>query len=243
MGKHFQKRDRRALRRWIFFGAAIGWASMKPMARIVVPEILDSLPAGDPGAARSRRDLILVDAYMGNTRWILGKIRSLEGIEGPLVEIGAGDGRLCSRLHSGFPKRRVVGFDLSERPPRLEPGVDWVRGDFFNTLRTVCGGVCAGSLILHHFQAGALEEIGRRLREFRALVFCEPLRSRISLGFSAIASPLAGEVTRHDMPASIRAGFLPGDLARYLGLDRAVWSVTEKTTWRGGLRFCALRRE
>lgn len=215
---------------------------MKPMARIVVPEILDSLPAGDPGAERSRRDLILVDAFMGNTRWILGKIRTLEDIEGPLVEIGAGGGRLCSKLRSRFPERRIFGLDLSDRPPHLDPGVDWVRGDFFRTLETVRGGVCAGSLILHHFQAAALEELGRRLREFRALVFCEPLRSRISLGFSAIASPLAGEVTRHDMPASIRAGFLPGELARYLGLDRAAWRVSEKTTWRGGVRFCALRR-
>ena len=225
-----------------FFRGVDRVGPMKPLDRIVVPEILDSLPAGDPRAGRSRRDLILVDAFMGNTRWVLGKIRRLAGIEGPVVEIGAGGGRLCAKLRSRFPGRRIIGFDLADRPSDLDPGVEWVRGDFFKTLQTVRGGVCAGSLVLHHFQAGALEELGGRLREFRALVFCEPLRSRISLGFSAIASPFAGEVTRHDMPASIRAGFQPGELARHLGLDRADWSATEETTWRGGVRFCAVRR-
>jgi hypothetical protein len=120
--------------------------------------------------------------------------------------------------------------------------VTWVRGDFFQTLETIPDGVCAGSLILHHFSDEALRELGRKLREFHALVFCEPLRSRLALAFSAMAVPFAGEVTRHDMPASIRAGFRPGELAEFLGLDPADWKVCEKPTWRGGLRFCAVRR-
>jgi hypothetical protein len=215
---------------------------MKPLARIVVPEILDSLPAADPRAVRSRRDLIRVDAFMGNTRWVLRKIRTLARIEGPLVEIGAGGGRLSSKLRGAFPGRKIFALDLAERPAGLDAGVEWVQGDFFQTLETLPGGVCAGSLILHHFSEEALATLGRRLREFRALVFCEPLRSRMVLGFSSLALPFAGEVTRHDMPVSIRAGFCQGELARFLGLEETVWAVTETTTWRGGVRFCAVRR-
>jgi len=216
---------------------------MKPLARTVVPEILDSLPASDPMAVRSRRDLIRVDAFMGNSRWIVGKIRALAAIAGPLVEIGAGDGRLSLKLRKAFPGRRILGLDLAERPSELDATVDWVRGDFFQSLETVQGSVCTGSLILHHFSEEALATLGQRIREFRALVFCEPLRSRLSLGFSAVAKPFAGEVTRHDMPASIRAGFHRGELARFLELEEKTWDVSETITWRGAVRFCALRRD
>jgi hypothetical protein len=209
---------------------------------MVVPEILDSLPADDPRARRSRRDLQAVDAFMGNTRWILRKIRSLPSEGGAVVELGAGEGRLAEKMCKAFPRRRVVALDFAERPPDLEERVDWVRGDFFQTLTGTDGGICAGSLILHHFSDGALGELGRRMREFQILIFCEPLRSRVALGLSALARPFAGEVTRHDMPASIRAGFVPGELPGRLGLEASQWSWSESATLRGGLRFFAMRR-
>jgi hypothetical protein len=49
-------------------------------------------------------------------------------------------------------------------------------------------------------------------------------------------------VTRHDMPASIRAGFRKGELAALLGLDRSAWIIEETETLRGSLRFSATRR-
>jgi hypothetical protein len=216
---------------------------MFTMRRVVVPEILDSLPAEDPRARRSRRDLRAVDAFMGNTRWILRKIRTLTPEDGTIVELGAGEGRLASRLGGAFPRRRIVGLDLAERPPDLDGRVHWMRGDFFQTLTEVEGEICAGSLVLHHFRDEALGALGRKMRNFRILVFCEPLRSRAALGLSALAWPFAGEVTRHDMPASIRAGFVPGELARLLGLEAGRWDWSETATRRGGLRFFARRRE
>jgi hypothetical protein len=54
--------------------------------------------------------------------------------------------------------------------------------------------------------------------------------------------PLAGEVTRHDMPASIRAGFLKGELPSLLGLDPARWNVKEYESGRGSLRLIASRK-
>jgi hypothetical protein len=222
---------------------ALTFPAVKPLARIVTAEILDSLPANDPDAQRSRRDLIRVDRVMGNTRWMLRKIRALTAINGPIVEIGAGDGRLSSKLLTDFPKRHICALDICPRPENLHPAVKWIPGDFFQTLESATGGICMGSLILHHFSDEALRKLGGKLQAFDALVFCEPLRSRISLGISAIATPLVGQVTRHDMPASIRAGFLPGELAKVLGLEISAWNFSEKTTCRGGLRFCAVRRK
>jgi hypothetical protein len=215
---------------------------MRPISRIVVPEILDSLPNDDPRARRSRLDLLRINFFMGNTRWILRKIHTLSGGNGQVAEIGAGDGHLCAKLRRAFPCRKILGLDLTERPPDLDPGVDWMRGDFFETLPPSPDGVCVGSLILHHFSGESLQELGRRLGEFRALVFCEPHRSRLSLALSDLVAPLAGEVTRHDMPASIRAGFRAGELARLLGLGEQVWNVEEQITRRGSVRFCAIRR-
>ena len=58
---------------------------------------------------------------------------------------------------------------------------------------------------------------------------------------AGMALPLAGEVTRHDMPASIRSGFRKGELPRLLGLDPDLWKVEEKESRRGSLRVVALR--
>jgi hypothetical protein len=216
---------------------------MHPLTRLVVPEILDSLPASDPRARRSRRDLLWVDAYMGNSRWILRKIPSLPNAGGAIVELGAGEGRLAMRIGEAFPTREILALDLAERPKNLTERVTWVRGDFFETLRTARGDICAGSLILHHFSESALKELGGSLRNFRALIFSEPLRSRLALRLAGLATPLASEVTRHDMPASIRAGFLPGELPCGLGLDPTQWTWHESSTLRGALRLVACRRE
>ena len=51
-----------------------------------------------------------------------------------------------------------------------------------------------------------------------------------------------GEVTRHDMPASIRAGFRQGELPVLLGLNSEDWTISESSHWRGALRLIAKRR-
>jgi hypothetical protein len=48
------------------------------LARTVRPEILDSLAAEDPAARRSRQDLRLINALMGNFRWVERKLRLKE---------------------------------------------------------------------------------------------------------------------------------------------------------------------
>lgn len=212
------------------------------MNRILETELLDHLDPSDPGAVRSRRDLRLINLFLGNSRWILGALGKLQGTAQGVVELGAGEGILCRRISGILPGITVTGLDRVPPPERLPSSLRWVRGDFVETLPSVTGSVCCGALILHHLDAAGLRRIGVELRRFSHLLFTEPHRSAFPLGMAVLASPFVGEVTRHDMPASIRAGFRPGELPSLLGLNPSAWMIQEKVTLRGSLRLLASRR-
>lgn len=215
---------------------------MPPLPRVVTAEILDTLAPTDPRALRSRRDLRIVDAFMGNSRWMSCCILRAPH-ETRVVEIGAGDGRLCALLRKLRPDLRITGLDLAERPRNLDTAIDWKQGDFFKTLTDFRSGICIGSLVLHHFKNSELAQLGESLTQFDQLFFCEPLRSRLPLSMSKLVSPFAGEVTRHDMPASIRAGFQPDELPTLLKLNPGHWVSHESANLRGALRFEAEKRD
>ena len=215
---------------------------MRELNRVIIPEILDSLNPTDPRAIRSRRDLRWIDLYLGNSRWIVRRVKKQTPPPARIIEIGAGEGDLCCKLQTSLPSSTVTGLDLIQRPTNLPVSIQWNSGDFFQTLPNIYADVCVGSLILHHFSDEALRDLGARLQSFRSLTFCEPLRSRLPLFLSKLSCPFLSEVTRHDMPASIRAGFLPGELPALLGLDSNKWSVRESSHWRGALRLAAWRR-
>jgi hypothetical protein len=103
------------------------------------------------------------------------------------------------------------------------------------------GDACIGNLILHHFDAAGLVSLGALLQRFRLLIFSEPLRAPLPLALAHLVLPLAGEVTRHDMPASIRSGFRKGELPLLLALDPSLWKWEEKESRRGSLRLIASR--
>jgi hypothetical protein len=214
--------------------------------RLITAEILDSMDPGDPRAIRSRRDLRIVNAFLGNSRWIVSQLhrhgtQSCDGI----VELGAGEGFLCRRMREAFPRTLVTGLDFAARPAGLPENIQWEQGDFRDALARIqqtTGQVCVGSLILHHFSTGELDTLTPLLSRFSCLVFCEPFRGNLPLLLSKLVSPFAGEVTRHDMPASIRAGFRIGELPLLLGLDATSWRIHESVSLRGSLRLLALRR-
>jgi hypothetical protein len=215
---------------------------MFPSIRSVAPEILDTLDACDPEALRSRRDLRRLDWFLGGSGWIVRSVLERRGFaEQGVVELGAGEGRLCARLAASLRGRAVTGLDFMARPDDLNTGIRWRTGDFFQTLPEIEGGVVVGSLILHHFSSEALGRLGDQFARFRLVLFSEPLRSRWSLRISRLAHPFVGRVTRHDMPVSIRAGFQPGELAGLLGLDKATWKVSEVSRLSGVLQFTAWR--
>lgn len=210
--------------------------------RLLVPELLDSMDAADPRAIRSRLDLRFINLFLGNERWISSMLREHCLEIHSLLELGAGDGHLLKRLHSILPEAIISGLDLSARPEGLPSGIHWIRGNFLETLTDVKADACIGNLILHHFDSEALRTLGGKLQEFRLLLFSEPLRKTLPMRLARMALPLAGEVTRHDMPVSIRAGFLKGELPSLLGLDPGLWNVKEYESERGSLRFMAIRK-
>lgn len=203
----------------------------KAMKRVVEAELLDSLAADDLRARRSRRDLRLINALMGNERWILR-----QNLDGGLVELGAGEGVLTRKLARKGP---VTGLDLQEGPEGLD--LSWVAGDLFETLPSVAGDTVVANLILHHFEDADLARLGQLLRGRRRLVVVEPWRSRLSLVEGGLLWPLINGVTRHDMMTSIRAGFRKGELPRLLRLGDG-WEWREELSLLGGIRVLAWRR-
>ena len=209
---------------------------MNPLPRRLEPEWLDSLDAGDPRAVRARRDLRVINALMGNEGWILRQVAARpETAERGIVEFGSGDGHLLRRLARLGP---ATGCDLAPRPAGLPAEIDWRQGDLFTLAEPITGGILVANLILHHFEGESLRRIGAIAGGFEAVILVEPHRCRSGLALATLLRPFVGEVTRHDMPVSIRAGFAKGELAEMLGLSTG-WSVTETVHWRGSLRVVA----
>lgn len=205
------------------------------MKRELVPEILDGLAPDDPQAIRSRRDLRVINALMGNERWILRQLAKTEET-GTVVEWGAGEGTLISRAAR---HHAAVGVDLVPKPAGVPENVHWRQGDVFEV--DAEGGTLMANLFLHHFDEAQLARLGERVRQFDRLICVEPLRTPTSLNLGRGMLPFVGLVTRHDMLVSIRAGFVAGELPCLLGLEQAGWKVSERCSWRGGLRVLASR--
>ena len=125
---------------------------MRKLDRVIVPEILDSLDPSDPRALRSRNDLRLIDFFLGNSRWIVGQLEKQDPAPARILELGAGEGELCRRINASLPSSNVTGLDLIGRPANLSADIDWISGDFFDTLPATNADTCVGSLILHHFR-------------------------------------------------------------------------------------------
>lgn len=210
--------------------------------RLVEPEILDLLAWDDPEAVRARRDLKFINWIMGNERWICRAVARRPHAAGRgIVEWGAGDGSLAAKLAKGWPAAQVCACDLAPRPVGLSSRVGWRQADVLLDAPVAEGGILVANLFLHHFDSAGLRLLGARCQGFDMLVFCEPDRSRLALVLSWALWPWIGGVARHDMKASIRAGFSPGELPSLLKLVDAEWQVEESSTWRGARRIIASR--
>ena len=201
------------------------------MRRVVTPEILDGLAADDPRAVRSRGDL-------GRINWLTGQARIMAGLldrhlgrrDAPrLLEIGSGDGRaalrLARRLAPRLPGAHLTLLDLA---PATRPGVldgiraaGWtaevVTADAFERLARPGPRLDAVlvNLLLHHFKEDALLRLLARVAaRARLIAATEPRRDAPSyLGARLTGLIGANAVTRHDAPASVRAGFAGRELS------------------------------
>jgi hypothetical protein len=210
--------------------------------RVVIPELLDHLPAADPEAQRSRRDLRRINFLMGNERWVCRTLRRFPQMVGcGIVEVGAGDGKLCEKMANLFPLAPVTAYDLAPRPAELDSRVRWQQGDLFTMPPPESGGVRVANLFLHHFEGESLRDLGRWCEDAELLVFSEPDRAILPHGLGGLMRPFINRVTRHDMHVSITAGFAAGEIPRLLGLDLASWRFEETWTWRGARRVIGWR--
>ena len=210
--------------------------------RVVEPEWLDMLPAADPRAQRSRRELARVNALMANASIVAARLRA-GAIPSPIVDLGAGDGRFTLRflraLGKAPPGARVTLVDrelhVDDEVHRALRALGWelepVRSDVLEWLGSepAPSGAIVANLFLHHFQdrdlARLLALASGRTRRF---VACEPRRSRLAdLGARLLGTIGCGPVTRHDAVASVRAGFTDSELTA-LWPRQPGWSTEER---------------
>lgn len=216
------------------------------ISRVLVEEWLDHLAPEDPEAQRSRRDLVRLNAVMGNFPWVERRVayheaRAVRDADDRfrVIEMGAGEGQLSRRLAERFPEAEILGIDRMPGPKPRPVNLLWKEEDLRNVLPQCQGDVLIGTMILHHFAEEELKALRAAWSNFRVLLFAEPWRSGWTLVLDRLISPWTGKVTKHDMTASIRAGFLPGELPEYLGL--ADWEIRETIDLRGVLRLEAWR--
>src|SRR5258706_15601151 len=94
------------------------FGSERRVKRIVQPEILDTLSPADPRAARSRRDLRRVNAWMDNHSIMARALQKSWNSPAPkqITELGAGDGnfllRVAQTTSRHWPDVEVTLLDL-----------------------------------------------------------------------------------------------------------------------------------
>jgi hypothetical protein len=199
-----------------------------PAPRVVEPEWLDELPAADPRAARSRRDLVRINALMGNARMVARALERSGEVES-IAEIGAGDGAFMHALLTrvGSRPREIHLVDK-------QAGAGIVAMDVFDWLSTGPQvDAIVANLFLHHFEPPAIARmlslIAQRARVF---VACEPRRSSVALTGARLLGLIGcNDVSRHDAVVSVRAGFA-GEEITAAWPKGAGWSCEERA---GGL--------
>ena len=199
-------------------------------ARVLVPERLDGLAHDDPAALRSRGDLARINRVMGAAR-LTARLAAEHagGVPARILEIGCGDAahseRVARRLAPLWPGARLVLLDVRPAVPegrsraieRLGWSVEVVPADALAWLGARAGryDLCLANLFVHHFEGAALGRLLEGIaRAADVVVATEPSRDRASLAASRLVGAIgANRVTRHDAPASVRAGFRGGELA------------------------------
>src|ERR1700680_2596024 len=215
------------------------------MLRRLEPEWLDQLPADDPRAVRSRRDLKRINGWMRESAImarLLGQYHN-RGRPRRIVELGAGDctfmltlARRMAPLWRGvrmsFVDRvNIVRRETHEAFQALGWQTETVSADIFNFLngKSIQGAdIVTANLFLHHFSAGELTRMLGYASSFAPLfVASEPLRDGSALLASRMLFAIGcNDVSRHDAVVSVRAGFCGNELSQLWPKD-SFWRLHE----------------
>ncbi|HTL16240.1 MAG TPA: hypothetical protein VL793_03335 [Patescibacteria group bacterium] len=231
------------------------------MERTVEPEWLDALPAGDPAAIGSRRDLRRLNACMGSARVLARALRSVRTEVKPvhLIELGAGDGDLLLKVARQLGNswrgteatlvdtQHLLGADTSQGFREVGWKVSELKNDVFEWSRKASTGsreIVGANLFLHHFNSSELEQLLSAIKR-RSMFFvaAEPRRSLLGLVLSRLVGFIGcNAVTRHDAPASVCAGFAGRELSAIWGND-GDWQLSERRSGLFGHLFVARKRD
>lgn len=197
--------------------------------RVVAPEWLDQLPAHDPLAMASRRDLRRLNFFMGNAKAIGGALFDIQVAKQPLrlAELGAGDGTFFLRFARALGSRRRGEIFLVDRRPCVSNETAEALGKLGWTVKTAAADVfdwlpgqssldaVMANLFLHHFEPNRLAALLELIsKSARCLAACEPRRGLAALSVSSMLRLIGCNcVTRHDAPVSVRAGFRGNELS------------------------------
>jgi len=207
-------------------------------------ELLDVLPADDPAAVRSRRDLRLLNAVMLHPGIMARRMRR-HALDAPrrIVELGAGDGSLMLRLGrrlarhwSGVAtilvdRQDIVTHETRQAISNLGWCEDRVTQDVFEYLAVAePADIVIANLFLHHFQPPQIADIFSQCAKLAPiLIALEPRRARLPLVGSRLVGLLGcNHVSRHDAVASVRAGFRDSELSA-LWPTRHSWNLDERS--------------
>jgi SAM-dependent methyltransferase len=207
--------------------------------RIVEPEWLDELPAENPGALASRRDLRRLNWLMNHAGIIARVLRRFSPPK-RILDLGAGDGAFTLRVATAARWRSVevilvdrtaaVDTHVREGFRALDCHVSAVQCDVLDGLDNAGAADCIiTNLFLHHFDRTALPRLLAHVAAHGKLcIACEPCRS----GFALLASRLVGlvgcnAVTRHDAVASVRAGFRDREISQHWPAGKE-WFLEER---------------
>ena len=213
--------------------------------RRLEPEWLDELPADDPRAIRSRRDLKRINGWMLQASIMTRLLLAYRNGPPPrrIVELGAGDGTfmlaVARRLAKRWPhvtltfvdRQSIVTPKTQDAFRRLGWEAQPVSADVFTFLARgdERADIVTANLFLHHFSDEALRRLFAGVASMGSLfVACEPSRSKSALLGSRLLFAIGcNDVSRHDAIVSVRAGFRACELSA-LWPQRHRWHLDER---------------
>jgi hypothetical protein len=206
--------------------------SATPASRQVQREWLDELPADDPRALRSRRDLNRVNTWMLQPGIMARAL--LHHHDGPaprsILDLGSGDGvfilRVAKILARRWPGVALTMLDrqdiVSEQTRRAFEALGWsasvIKADLPDALdrdNLPRVDIATANLFLHHFTDQQLAPMLSRLARLAPLfVACEPRRAALPHVASHLLWAIGcNDVSRHDAVVSVEAGFTGTELS------------------------------
>jgi hypothetical protein len=215
------------------------------LQRRLEPEWLDQLPADDPRAIRTRRDLRRINAWMLNASSMARALIKYGARQSPrtLVDLGSGDGqfmlRVARRLAPHWPNVTLVLQDRQDIVSQvtrqgfaaLQWHVETSSTDVFDFLEEAqfsCVDVITSNLFLHHFTDEQLARLLAKAAQFaRLVVACEPRRAKFVVRASRLLWVIGcNEMSIHEAVVSARAGFNDKELSA-LWPSQGQWELHE----------------